>query len=351
LDSVLAEIEQAREQGQTIDVRHYLDRYPDLAESLSGYFRDREWFARVAPRLSPTTPQAAAPALPPELPPGGRFGAYEIVGQVGRGGMGVVYKARQLAPEREVALKVIRTDRLADLPADEQRQWLERFRREAQLVASLEQHPNLVTLYEVGEHEGRPFFTMQLVRGGSLAEAMRGGQWAVGTREAASRSARLVATVARAVHHVHQRGVLHRDLKPANILLDEAGRPPGQRLRSGPAARPLGEPGGRRHRGDRGVHGPGAGARPAGRGDDGGRRLQPGGGPLRALDGPAALQRGERPRHAAAADRPGAAAAAVTQPALVAGLGNHLPQRPAKGARPALRLGGGAGGGPGMLAG
>jgi eukaryotic-like serine/threonine-protein kinase len=223
--SVLAEIQQAEEQGRTIDVQDYLDRHPDLAESLRGYFRDRDWFARVAPQLSPTAPQAPASAPPPDLPPGGRFGGYEVNGVLGRGGMGIVYHAHQLSPQREVALKVIRTDRLADLPADEQRQWLEGFRREAQLVASLEQHPNLVTLYEVGEHDGRPFFTMQLVRGGSLAETMRGGGWAVGSREGASGSAKLVATVARAVYHVHQRGVLHRDLKPANILLDEAGRP------------------------------------------------------------------------------------------------------------------------------
>jgi WD40 repeat protein/tetratricopeptide (TPR) repeat protein len=217
-ESVLADIQQAEEQGRTVDAQHYLDSFPDLADALRDYFRDREWFARVAPRLAPTAARPAAASPQPELPPGSRFAGYEIIRELGRGGMGIVYHARQLAPQREVALKVIRTDRLADLPADEQRQWLERFHREAQLVASLEQHPNLVTLYEVGEHEGRPFFTMQLVRGGSLAET-------VGGKESPSRAARLVATVARAVDHVHRRGVLHRDLKPGNILLDERGRP------------------------------------------------------------------------------------------------------------------------------
>src|SRR6516162_6140170 len=170
LDSVLAEIEQAREQGRTIDVQHYLDRYPDLAERLRGYFGDRDWFARVAPQLAPTAAHPAAVTPHPELLPGDRFAGYQIIAELGRGGMGVVYHTRQLSPEREIALKVIRTDRLADLPADEQHQWLERFRREARLVASLEQHPNLVTLYEVGEHDGRLYFTMRLLREGSLAE-------------------------------------------------------------------------------------------------------------------------------------------------------------------------------------
>jgi WD40 repeat protein/tetratricopeptide (TPR) repeat protein/tRNA A-37 threonylcarbamoyl transferase component Bud32 len=225
LEAVLAEIQQAEEQGRTIDVQRYLDSFPDLADALRNYFRNREWFARVAPQLAPTAGRSAVVTPQPELPPGRKFANYEILKELGRGGMGIVYQVRQLSPEREVALKLIRTDRLADLPAEEQRQWLQRFRREAEVVASLEQHPNLVTLYEVGEHEGLPFFTMQLVRGGSLTETLRGGQWAVGGRELASQAARLVATVAQAVHHVHQRGVLHRDLKPGNILLDGHGRP------------------------------------------------------------------------------------------------------------------------------
>jgi WD40 repeat protein/tetratricopeptide (TPR) repeat protein/tRNA A-37 threonylcarbamoyl transferase component Bud32 len=225
-ESVLAEIQQAREQGQATDVQHYLDCFPDLAERLRDYFQDLEWFRGVV--TPPQAPAARHPeaSLPhPGLPPGSLFAGYEIIKELGRGGMGIVYYARQLSPEREVALKVIRTDRLAELPDDQQRQWLERFRREAQLVASLEQHPNLVTLYEVGEHEGRPFFTMQLVRGGSLAETVRGGQWAAAAKGAASWSAQLVAVAARALNHVHQRGVLHRDLKPANILLDGDGQP------------------------------------------------------------------------------------------------------------------------------
>ena len=159
-----------------------------------------------------------------------RFGGYEILEELGRGGMGVVYKARQLTPERLVALKVIRTDRLEGLPEQERRQWIDRFHREAQLVAGLEQHAHIVTLYEVGDHEGQPYFTMQLVAGGSLAQRLR----PAGEADAAAANrrvggqrdnARLLAQAARAVDYAHRRGVLHRDLKPGNILLDADGRP------------------------------------------------------------------------------------------------------------------------------
>src|SRR5262249_25183284 len=101
-----------------------------------------------------------APGLPPPPAPGSRFAGYEILAELGKGGMGLVYRAYQLAPGREVALKVIRPDRLEGLAPEERRQWLERFRSEAQLVAALDQHPNIVALYEVGEHEGQPYFIM-----------------------------------------------------------------------------------------------------------------------------------------------------------------------------------------------
>jgi hypothetical protein len=144
--------------------------------------------------------------------------------------MGVVYRARQLQPERLVALKVIRTDRLEDLPAGERRRWIDRFRREAQLVATLDQPGHIVTLYEVGEHQGQPYFTMRLVEGGSLGQRLRDLRAADPASLPSRRvrqqraNATLLAQAARAVEYAHQHGILHRDLKPDNILLDN-GRP------------------------------------------------------------------------------------------------------------------------------
>jgi eukaryotic-like serine/threonine-protein kinase len=139
-----------------------------------------------------------------------RVGEYEILGSLGRGGMGAIYRARHRDIGRTVALKVILAGELATA---EERQ---RFRAEVEAAAHLD-HPNIVPIYEMGEHEGRPFFTMKL-----LAASL--DRHIDETRDP-STAAELVAAIARAVHHGHERGVLHRDLKPANILLDEQGRP------------------------------------------------------------------------------------------------------------------------------
>jgi serine/threonine-protein kinase len=125
-----------------------------------------------------------------------RFGDYELVEELGHGGMGVVYRARQQAPERLVALKVIRAGELAS--AEDVR----RFRLEANEAARLD-HPHIVPVYEVGEHAGRHFFTMKLLEGGSLARHL------ARFPHDPKATARLVAQVARAVHHAHQRQLLH----------------------------------------------------------------------------------------------------------------------------------------------
>jgi len=143
---------------------------------------------------------------------GSRLGNYEILEELGRGAMGVVYKARQLSLDRIVALKMI----LAGAHASSQE--LARFRTEAEAVARL-QHPNIVQIYEVGEYGGLPFFSLEFVEGGSVAQQLDGTPQPVGT------AAQLTETLARAIDHAHQRGIVHRDLKPANVLLTATGTP------------------------------------------------------------------------------------------------------------------------------
>ena len=138
------------------------------------------------------------------------FGDYEIQKEVGRGGMGVVYKARQVSLNRPVALKMIKAGVLAD---DAE---LRRFHNEAEAVALLD-HPGIVSVYEVGEHDGQCYFSMKLIDGGNLGDQI------ASFRDNPRAAVTLMIEAAEAVQHAHMRGILHRDLKPANILIDAVG--------------------------------------------------------------------------------------------------------------------------------
>jgi serine/threonine protein kinase len=173
---------------------------PDEGGALAADFLQR---LKTCPMPRPEPPAPSEVLAPP---------GYELLGTLGRGGMAVVYKARQRSLNRLVALKMIPAGARAG--PDE----LARFRTEAEAVAGL-QHPNIVQIYEVGEHGGCPYFSLEFVDGGSLDAKLAGAP------QPPPAAARLAETVARAVHYAHGKGVVHRDLKPANVLLTADGVP------------------------------------------------------------------------------------------------------------------------------
>src|SRR5262245_53296206 len=179
------------------EVRVRLRRVRALEAEVDSFF--------PTPNFAPTPPPPPDGRLP-EIP------GYDVQAMLGRGGMGIVYKARHVRLNRIVALKMLLTGAYAA------RYERERFQREAEAVASL-WHPNIVHVYDVGDHDGCPFFTMEIVEGGSLAQKL------MGTPQPAAQAAALLTTVARAVQVAHQAGIVHRDLKPANILLTAEGNP------------------------------------------------------------------------------------------------------------------------------
>lgn len=151
-------------------------------------------------------------AGPTDAVPLGAFGNYDLLEELGHGGMGVVYKARQRSLHRIVALKMLLGGQFAGKVA------LGRFRAEAELAAQL-QHPNIVAIHEIGEHEGLPYFTMDFVAGRSLVDLVR--EHPLPARAAAT----YLQTIAKAIHYAHEQGVLHRDLKPSNVLIDASDQP------------------------------------------------------------------------------------------------------------------------------
>ncbi len=185
-----------------------------------------------AGRLALATNDGLGERLQEGPPPGQRVGQYELREELGRGAMGVVYRAHDTKLGREVALKIFLSGQFA---SESERR---RFFSEAELAAALD-HPNLVAVHEFGEADGRPFLVLGLVEGRNLAALVREGfcsfkecpahqpaaVFLAGRSGCCVTAAALVAKVARAVHHAHQRGILHRDLKPANVLVDAAGEP------------------------------------------------------------------------------------------------------------------------------
>ncbi len=235
LDEAVAAYLEAVERGERPDRGAWLARYPDLAPELAEFIDDQNrvqgWTSPIRnvhsgvlpggpgnPRAGGSPLAAGDPLATLHVTSGaiaearGRFPNYELLDEIARGGMGIVYRARQLNPSRIVALKMI----LAGPRATEAE--LYRFRMETEAAASLD-HPHIMPIYEVSEQNGRPFFSMKLMEGGTLAEHLP--RFAGDGRAAAE----LLIKVARAVHHAHLRGILHRDLKPANILLDAQGEP------------------------------------------------------------------------------------------------------------------------------
>jgi serine/threonine-protein kinase len=198
--------------------------HPQLA-GMAGYLEVLDGFADTAHRCPSGAPPAGheARTLPLAESPdpgaeaasiafGQNFGRYELFEEVGRGGMGVVYRARQSDLNRIVALKMILSSQFAG--AED----IRRFYREAQAAGQL-RHPHIVGIHEVGQVHGQHFFAMEYVAGQNLGQRLRAGPLA------ADEAARLLSAVARAVHYLHAHGIVHRDLKPSNILLDEVGAP------------------------------------------------------------------------------------------------------------------------------
>ena len=245
LNQIIAEYLEAAEAGRAPDRQELLDRHPDLADELRSFFTDHDRMKELAGPERPVgqvpapgepvaggptlpfsdTESADAATLPPqdakvmsadEAPaPGTRvryFGDYELLEEIARGGMGVVYKARQMSLNRIVALKMILAGQLAG------EEDVKRFHAEAEAAANLD-HPGIVPIFEVGEHEGQHYFSMGYVEGSSLSAKVSDGP--LPPKEAAEYTCK----VAEAVAYAHGQGVIHRDLKPANVLLDREDQP------------------------------------------------------------------------------------------------------------------------------
>jgi serine/threonine-protein kinase len=197
---------EAAETGNRLDPKEFIAQHPELAAELETFFSNHNDIEQLS---LPFRELAAAGQTDWK---GHRFGNYEIQEEIGRGGMGVVYRAIHKDLRRPVALKMIRAGKFAT------EEDVKRFRSEAKAAASLS-HANIVPIHDFGEHEGQLYFTMELIQGRTL------DRYGHDFRSDPDEAARLLAVVARAVHHAHQRRIIHRDLKPPNILIDNSGGP------------------------------------------------------------------------------------------------------------------------------
>lgn len=212
LANLLAALTEQQQKGEAPDIEAVSIQHPDLKEELLGLWATAQ-FANAFARPSTIAHVPADELSLPSLMTPESFGDYELIEELGRGGMGVVYKAKQRSLNRLVAIKMMRDARLSS-ETDRAR-----FRAEANASAKLK-HPNIVTVHEVGEQDGQPFFVMEYIEGLPLSQRVA----ETGTlppREAA----RIIADVASAVQHAHECGILHRDLKSSNVLLDQNQQP------------------------------------------------------------------------------------------------------------------------------
>lgn len=209
LAELLAAMAEQFRHGQAPDVEALVRDHPELADELPGLWAT----AQIVEELADTAATGGTDAVSHELePPPAFIGECELLEELGRGGMGMVYRARQHGLNRLVALKILLHASAAS-PLE-----VARFRAEASAMAQLD-HPHIIPVYAVGDHEGQPYFIMRLGEGPTLARRLADGP--LPPREAAS----ILAPICRAVEYAHQRGVLHRDLKPSNILTDRDGQP------------------------------------------------------------------------------------------------------------------------------
>ncbi len=226
LGQIVFEYLERVERGEQPCARRWILAHPEFARELAEFLHDRERMDAAVEPIRRVCSCIRGPGRPGlmetmTLPADGTcprpaqfpvVEGYELLEELGRGGMGVVYRARQISPDRLVALKMIREDH-SPSPEDTQR-----FCREAEAVASLD-HPHIAPIYEVGRHHGRLFYTMKLIEGGGLDRHL--ARFTADPRAAVL----LVQAVAAAVCHAHKQGLIHRDIKPSNILLDRDDRP------------------------------------------------------------------------------------------------------------------------------